>query len=173
MHKQYTADKILANGREYWPETNDVIECYAIFLHRSHELSLKKAVEVVQPYNLNISELDVLAALRNSAPPYVLTPTELQRSMLITSGGLTKLLYQLEARGFITRSVQEQDKRSKLVHLSETGREIIENSMEKLHQMDCELLDSIMTADEQDQLVQLLGKLTRALEQRDGHFTDE
>ena len=173
MNKQYSADKILANGRIYWPDANHTIECLAIYLHRSAQLLLKHATQSIQQHRINTSEFDVLAALRNSPPPHVSTPTELQRSMLITSGGLTKLLYQLEAGGLISRSVQERDKRSKLVHLTNAGKDLVEKSMGELHETDSEMLDAALSKKELNQLVALLGKVTRTLEHRDGQFTDE
>jgi DNA-binding MarR family transcriptional regulator len=54
-------------------------------------------------HGLSPSELDVLVTLRRSAAPWVLTPSEIQRALLITSGGLTKILQQLEGRGLVTR----------------------------------------------------------------------
>ncbi len=173
MNKQYSADKILADGQENWPETNHAIGSFAIYLHRSQQLSLKLATRIIQQHQVNASEFDVLAALRSSAPPHVLTPTELQRSMLITSGGLTKLLYQLEARGLIIRSVQEHDKRSKLVHLTEAGKSVIETSMEQVHIFDRDLLQDTLSNKELGQLVTLLGRVTRAYENKDGQFTSE
>jgi DNA-binding MarR family transcriptional regulator len=171
MNKQYSADKLLANNRTNWPGICKTIERFAVYLHRSQQLFWNQAMTKMRPYEINTSEFDVLAGLRNSAPPHVLTPTELQRSLLITSGGLTKLLYQLEDRGLITRSVQEHDKRSKLVHLSKSGKKMVEQIMKALQKSDRELLDSALTEKEQEQLVKLLGKVTKELEKRDGHFT--
>ncbi|MES9851073.1 MAG: MarR family transcriptional regulator [Candidatus Thiodiazotropha sp. L084R] len=173
MHKQYSADIILNKTKEYWPETDQNIDSYAIYLHRSQQLSLKLATQIIQRHQVNTSEFDVLAALRNTAPPHQLTPTELQRSMLITSGGLTKLLYQLEARGLITRSVKEHDKRSKLVHLTETGKNLVEECMVEVHAFDRKLLNTALTAKELTQFITLLSKVTRTLEKKDGQFTFE
>ncbi|MCP4289946.1 MAG: hypothetical protein GY792_36955, partial [Gammaproteobacteria bacterium] len=58
----------------------------------------------------------------------------------------------------ISRSVQERDKRSKLVHLTETGKDLIEESMDKVHDIDREMLDTALSKSELDQLVTLLGR---------------
>ena len=170
MYEQHSADKMLSHCRDFWPESDHLVSAFGIYLHRSQHLSLKLMLPIMQKYQINPSEFDVLASLRNYPPPHVLTPTELQRSMLITSGGLTKLLYQLEDRGLISRSVQECDKRSKLVHLTDSGKQLIEDSMQETQQVDRELLDSALNKTEQKQLVKLLGKITRELEKRDGQF---
>lgn len=172
MYKQYSADRMLANFDQHWGG-DSLVGAFAIYLHRSQQLSIKSCPAAMQSYQLSSTEFDVLASLRNIPPPHVLTPTELQRSMLITSGGLTKVLYQLEERGFISRSVQEHDKRSKLVHLTETGKHTAEQSMVATHKFDREMLDAALSEKELEQLVKLLGKVTREFEKRDGGFTPE
>ncbi|MCU7846136.1 MAG: hypothetical protein KZQ93_20055 [Candidatus Thiodiazotropha sp. (ex Monitilora ramsayi)] len=82
-----------------------------------------------------------------------------------------QLLYQLEANGLITRSVQAHDKRSKLVHLTYAGKVLIEKSMTEVHKFDRSLLNATLSKKELEQLNTLLGKVTRAYEQRDGQFT--
>ena len=46
-------------------------------------------------------EFDVLATLLRSGPPYRLRPTELYRSLMISSGGLTDRLDRLQKAGLI------------------------------------------------------------------------
>ena len=48
-------------------------------------------------------EFDVLSALRRSGEPYQLTPGELLRQTLVTSGTMTNRLDRLADRGLITR----------------------------------------------------------------------
>ena len=173
MNKQYSADKLLANNRNNWSALDETIERFAVYLHRSQRLMLNHTMTFLRPYQINTSEFDVLVGLRNSPPPHVLTPTELQRSLLITSGGLTKLFYQLEDRELISRSVQEHDKRSKLVHLTKSGKKMIEKIIKEMQKIEREILDSALTDKEQEQLTKLLGKVTKTLEKRDGHFKVE
>src|SRR4051812_24274258 len=53
---------------------------------------------VFATHGVNGGEFDVLASLRRSGTPYRLTPTELSRTLMVTSGGMTKRLAALEAR---------------------------------------------------------------------------
>ena len=96
----------------------------------------------------------------------MLTPKELQRSLLITSGGLTKLLYQLEASELIRRSVQEHDKRSKLVHLTPNGKKIVGRAMAAMQESVKAWLDEAFTQREFEQLKQLLSKAACVLERK-------
>src|SRR6266513_298480 len=56
---------------------------------------------VFEPHGLTGGDFVVLAALRRSGKPYQLTPTALSRSMMVSSGGTTKRLDRLDARGLI------------------------------------------------------------------------
>ena len=53
-------------------------------------------------------EFDVLAALRRAGRPYRLSPTELSRALIVTSGGMTKRLNALEDRGLIRRRIRPE-----------------------------------------------------------------
>jgi DNA-binding MarR family transcriptional regulator len=75
---------------------------------------------------LNGGEFDVLAALRRAGRPYRLNPTELSTALIITSGGMTKRLNVLEARGLIRRKPNPNDGRSTVVTLTREGRRLVE-----------------------------------------------
>lgn len=85
--------------------------------------------EALAQYGFKEGEFDVLATLRRSGAPYCLTPTELYRSLLITSGAMTNRLTRLESAGMIERIVDEQDRRSVQVCLSERGKALIEQAV--------------------------------------------
>jgi DNA-binding MarR family transcriptional regulator len=74
-------------------------------------------------------EFEVLITLRGVAPPYEMIPTELYPAILISSGGLTKVLNALQERGFVTRAEGTADKRSKPVRLTAKGRTLAERVM--------------------------------------------
>ena len=86
-------------------------------------------VEALAQYGFKEGEFDVLATLRRSGAPYCLTPTELYRSLLITSGAMTNRLARLESAGMVKRIVDDQDRRSVQVCLSERGRALIEQAV--------------------------------------------
>lgn len=173
MEGSYTSEQIIGFMRENWPEMYESDETRAlrdelfIYLGRVYNLGVARTRNVLSEFNLCMGEFDILLTLRRSAKPHVLTPTELQRSMLITSGGLTKLLHQLEVRGLISRSVQPQDKRSKLVHLTATGKKTAEKSLERVQTTSRAWLDQALTENESEQLKGLLSKAAAVLEQPD------
>src|SRR6478752_2915710 len=81
-------------------------------------------------YGLKETDFGVLSPLRRSGEPFELTPTELARHRMITSGGMTAALDRLEAKGMVVRVPNPHDRRGSLVRLTELARELIDASME-------------------------------------------
>lgn len=164
MSDNYTSNQIIGFMQENWPDMYSPTHEFIVYMNRVRDLEFARVREVLAGFDLTASEFDILATMRRSAPPHILTPTELQRSLLITSGGLTKLLYQLEAAGLVSRSVQEQDKRSKLVHLTPKGKKVAEKAMKAVQGMTNTWLGEALSQRELGQLKTLLGKAARVLE---------
>ena len=80
-------------------------------------------------HGLSLAEFEVLVTLRSVPPPHELMPTDLYGAVLMSSGGLTKVLYGLEKRGLITRAEGKADRRSKPVRLTAKGRVLAERAM--------------------------------------------
>ena len=169
MYENYTAEQIVAFIRENWPEQDGPTSDFLIYLNRVRDVIHTRAKEIVSNFGLSTGEFDILATLRRAPSPYVLTPTELQRSVLITSGGLTKLLYQLEERDLVSRSIQAQDKRSKLVHLTSKGKKTVERAVATFMQAQQPWIGNALTEKELAQLKKLLGKAARELEKTQTH----
>lgn len=80
-------------------------------------------------HELDAPSFDVLATLRRSGPPYQLTPTQLTRSAMVTSGAITQRLDRLEARGLISRGPRSDDGRGVQVTLTPTGYNTIDAAL--------------------------------------------
>ncbi|MDO9386112.1 MAG: MarR family transcriptional regulator, partial [Thiobacillus sp.] len=103
-----------------------------LHLHRAQGQAFARARAIWTSHGLTPAEFDVLATLRNAPPPHELTPSQLQYSVMITSGGLTKVMQQLEARDLVTRSQQQQDLRIKPIKLTHSGKRLVERAMAEL-----------------------------------------
>ncbi len=88
------------------------------------------SADAVTDHGLQVGELNVLAALRRSGEPYQLTPTELYRGLLISSGAMTNRLDRLEAAGLVTRVPDPADRRRIKVALTDEGRGLIDGAMD-------------------------------------------
>ena len=87
--------------------------------------------QVVAGFGLQLGELNVLAALRRAGDPYELTPTELYRGLLISSGAMTNRLDRLEADDLVTRVPDPDDRRRIRVALTERGAGVIDQAMDE------------------------------------------
>jgi len=105
---------------------------------------------------------DVLASLRRSGPPFQLTPTELYREMMLTSGAMTNRIDKLEAAGLVQRRPDPNDRRGTLVRLTAKGKALIDAATTK-HVANEERLLSVLAPREQQQLTELLRKLLAGL----------
>lgn len=108
-------------------------------------------------------EFDMLATLRRAGAPFVLSPTQLFSTLMITSGTMTHRLKALEKRGFITRLPNPEDARSMLVALTSAGRERIDAAVETHVDNERQLLAGLSDGERQ-QLDQALRVLMRLLE---------
>ena len=77
-------------------------------------------------------EFDVLAALRRQGPPYQLSPGELLRITLVTSGTMTNRIDRLEQAGLVGRRRDPQDKRGVLVRLTPEGITRVDSALADL-----------------------------------------
>ncbi|MBP9712076.1 MAG: MarR family transcriptional regulator [Sterolibacterium sp.] len=153
------SDLILGLHRENWAETFEPrIMSLLLALQHVHVAETVNFDWVMSRHRLSLAEFDALATLRRSTTRE-LTPSELQRSMVITSGGLSKVIQQLEARGLVARSTTEADRRVKPVSLTAKGARLIEQAMAELIEAARRSIQPRLTSEEIDQLVDLLEKL--------------
>jgi DNA-binding MarR family transcriptional regulator len=111
---------------------------------------------------LQPGEFDVLATLRRSGAPFMLSPTRLYEAAMISSGGMTNRLDRLERAGLIERRADPNDRRGKLIALTAAGRRIIDDTITR-HVANEKQLLSVLTSAEQAKLNALLKKLIAGL----------
>jgi DNA-binding MarR family transcriptional regulator len=136
-----------------------------LVIGRLHRVALALTTELVKVYNahgLGEGDFDVLATLRRTGEPYELTPTELMDQTMVTSGAVTKRLDRLEGAGLVERRVSDGDRRSRIVVLTEKGRELIDRAAPEHFANEARLLEPL-SAGERTTLARLLGKLGESL----------
>ncbi len=157
--------------REQWArELPDLDTVGMAVLGRARWITLKVRPEieaVFRRHGLDTGEFDVVATLLRSGPPYRLRPTELYRSLMISSGGLTNRLARLEKAGLVRRIESGSDARSLPVELTGKGRAAAEAAIRA--DMECEAaLLAGLGDEERDMLDRLLCKLALSLDRPDG-----
>lgn len=83
----------------------------------------------VAPYGLASGDFFVLCELRRVGPPWRLTPSALFKTLVRSSGGMTKQLDKLASEGLIVRVPDESDRRSLLVELTPKGLELVDQAL--------------------------------------------
>jgi DNA-binding MarR family transcriptional regulator len=114
-------------------------------------------------YELPPGWFDLLAALRRSGRPYELNPTALMGATLLSSGGMTKRLDQVEAAGLIERRPDPADRRGTLVRLTRNGKNAIDQAL-VTHVANEEALLATLPAADRAELDRLLRALLAGLE---------
>jgi DNA-binding MarR family transcriptional regulator len=155
-------DVILAQWQRELPELDATPMGVVGRISRLAQLLQDELEPVFAEYGLNGGEFDVLAALRRSGAPFRLSPTALGRSLLVTSGGMTKRLKSLEAAGFVSRTPHRVDRRSSLVQLTPKGRKLVETVVAAHVENEKRLLASLDVRG-RAQLAELLRRLLVAL----------
>ncbi|MEU8359150.1 MarR family winged helix-turn-helix transcriptional regulator [Nonomuraea sp. NPDC048882] len=80
---------------------------------------------------LTYAEFDVLTTLnRVDDPPYRMKPSELSKSLMLTSGGISNVLQRLAAAGYVEREADPGDARSRWVRLTDEGRRQARTALE-------------------------------------------
>jgi DNA-binding MarR family transcriptional regulator len=122
--------------------------------------------QALAEYSASRPSWDVLASLRRIGPPYRLSPTELYRSLMRSSGAITHRLAALEGKGLIRRVSDPEDRRGLLVELTPAGLELVDRIAPAHLDTERRLL-APLSAEEQRDLAALLAKLLTAFEQQE------
>lgn len=94
-------------------------------------------------HGLETWEFDVLTALRRSGSPYQLSPGQLLRETMVTSGTMTNRVDRLVTKGLVARLPDPDDKRGVLVQLSTEGRKRVDAALEGLLEQERQLLEGL------------------------------
>jgi MarR family transcriptional regulator, 2-MHQ and catechol-resistance regulon repressor len=104
---------------------------------------------------LGLTDFAALEALFHKGP---LTITEIQHKVLLASGSMTAAVDRLEKKGLITRRAAPDDRRAKVLHLTEEGRRIVATAF-RHHAAELEAAMAVLSKSEKLQLHALLKKL--------------
>ncbi|HEX3370572.1 MAG TPA: MarR family transcriptional regulator [Candidatus Cybelea sp.] len=155
-------DQILAQWRRERPDLDTKAMGLVGRLQRAAAALRPRLDETHARSGLQGESFDVLASLRRSGAPYQLSPTELFREMMLTSGAMTNRIDRLEGAGLVARRPDPKDRRGTLVRLTQKGKALIDAATPK-HVANEERLLAGLSAREQAQLGELLRKLLLSL----------
>jgi len=90
----------------------------------------RRVGDALAEHDLSLWAFDVLATLRRHGPPHRLTPTELSRATMLTTGAMTNRIDRLEQAGLVAREADPSDRRGVRVSLTPAGLERVDAAMD-------------------------------------------
>ncbi len=155
-------DQLLDDWRRERPELDAAAMAVVGRILHLGRLLEAAANERLRGTGIHYTDLDVLATLRRSGRPYRLTPTELRKSVLLTSGAMTACLNRLERRGLVSRSASDGDRRSLAAALSARGLALVDKAIVARFEQATQAV-ATLGAGERTELARLLRKLRAGL----------
>jgi len=98
-------------------EERDALKLWVV-LSRAHAAITDRAAEQIAQHGMTLAEFGVLEALYHKGP---LLLGEVQRKLLVSSGGVTYLVDRLERRGLVRRDACLEDRRARYAVLTDDG----------------------------------------------------
>jgi MarR family transcriptional regulator, 2-MHQ and catechol-resistance regulon repressor len=126
-----------------------------VVLSRARESLVEHLHADVARHGLTLMEFGILEVLYHKGP---LLLGEVQRRILVSSGGVTYLVDRLERKGLVERRACQDDRRARYAALTPEGEELIGRVFPE-HAAYIEELTSELTAEEQATLHSLLRRL--------------
>lgn len=114
-------------------------------------------------YGLNESDFAALATLRRLDQPNGVSQRQLMQLLNLTSGTVSVRVDRLTARGLVTRTPDEHDRRNSLVSLTESGRALFDRTA-PAHLATEKRLLSALSSDQIDALIPVLRQLLVSFE---------
>jgi DNA-binding MarR family transcriptional regulator len=151
-------DAIVEQWRRERPDLDPSAKHITGRIVRLGSLFQQAYAETFGEIGLNDGDYGILVTLRRAGAPFELTPTDLARHRMMTSGGMTAALDRLERKGLLARRPNPEDRRGSLVCLSEDGRRLVERAMALHADRERELVTALSDR-ERSQLEALLRKL--------------
>jgi MarR family transcriptional regulator, 2-MHQ and catechol-resistance regulon repressor len=126
-----------------------------VILARAHNAVSQRAAEDVARHGLTLAEFAVLEALYHKGP---LLLGEVQKKILVSSGGVTYLVDRLEQRGLVRRKLCVEDRRARYAELTEAGTAMMDRIFPEHADMIAEVVSSLDEG-EQREMIRLMKEL--------------
>ena len=123
----------------------------------------RRGEAVLAPFNLTMWQFDVLATLRRAGKPFRMSPTQLMRAVMLSSGAMTNRIDRLEAAGLVKREPDPTDRRGLQIVLTSKGLELIDRAIVARLQ-DAQEIVELLNQREHQSLEPVLRKLLGEIE---------
>ncbi len=113
--------RVLTDDPAIPPETQSALKLWVV-LSRAHASISSHAVAHAAEHGLSLTEFAILEALYHRGRMVL---GEIQRRILVSSGGITFLVDRLAEKGLVVRQECQEDRRAKFVALTREGTKLI------------------------------------------------
>ncbi|MGC9961311.1 MAG: MarR family winged helix-turn-helix transcriptional regulator [Acidimicrobiales bacterium] len=141
-----------------WPEIDEDVEAIVSRVEKAQRYLERAAVDTRDQVGLAHGELKILLHLTRGFR----SQGALAKSLLVSTGTMTNQLDKLEAAGLVVRLPDPGDRRGKLVEMTATGRERLDNYINVQAARERHLLGGL-SSEEKRQLNALMRKLLASL----------
>src|SRR3954452_20302684 len=138
--------------------TSVAIEAFVRLVRANAAVTRQLSAQLSADHGLNLSAYEALLRLAQ-APDSRLRRVDLANGLLLTAGGVTRLLDGLERDGFVAREECASDRRVSYAVLTEAGRAKLREASKSHTRQIRELLGAHYDEDELAQLAALLDRL--------------
>lgn len=122
-------DEVVGQVTRWLPDADTTgLSITGRILRLAHHLEARRG-EVLEAFGLTLGDFDMLATLRRRPDGGSMKIRDLQRSLMLSSGGTTKRLDRLEHAGLIERHPDPDDRRGTLVALSPQGLDLMHEAV--------------------------------------------
>ena len=128
-----------------------------VVLARAYAAVSERAARDVARHELTLAEFAVIEALYHKGP---LLLGEVQKKILVSSGGVTYLVDRLEQRGLVERQLCAEDRRARYAALTDEGRAFMDRIFPE-HAVCIAEVAGVLSPDEQAELTRMLRDLGR------------
>jgi DNA-binding MarR family transcriptional regulator len=140
------------------PKTSVAIEAFVRLVRAHAAVTRQLSAQLSADHGLNINAYEALLLLAR-ADDSRMRRVDLASQLLLTAGGVTRLLDSLERDGFVAREECSSDRRVSYAVLTEAGRDKLREASKSHTRQIRELLGSPYEEDELAHLVALLDRL--------------
>ncbi|HEX6800602.1 MAG TPA: MarR family transcriptional regulator [Ktedonobacterales bacterium] len=123
------------------------------------EMGAHRPEQLLPGWSLSLSEIYALSLLAERAP---LSQQELGAALALEKSSISRLVQQLEQRGWVTRERDARDSRLRLLRLSEQGARMTAEMRRRMHERHAEAFNQL-SGEEQRALIMGLTALRQAL----------
>jgi DNA-binding MarR family transcriptional regulator len=139
-------------------EISPAIEAFVRVVRASVAVTRQLSAQLSADHGLSINAYEALVLLAR-APDSRMRRVDLANSLLLTAGGVTRLLDGLERDGFVAREECASDRRVSYAALTKSGRTKLREATKSHTRQIRELMGGVYDDDELVQLAALLNRL--------------